>query len=141
MLTEIQEKNLQNGLQSNTDIQDMSMRFQTIEAKITGLDYAESLAGLRKELAQLSSRLASLSRDHQILQSLAFPSMTVRHSNIVDAHKRTFSWIFRSHLLPKTDIRSTIDFKSWLRRDEGVYWISGKPGTSAFIVLRSWSVK
>ncbi|KAF2195175.1 hypothetical protein K469DRAFT_461719, partial [Zopfia rhizophila CBS 207.26] len=59
--------------------------------------------------------------------SLRFNSMNMRHYTISDTHRKTFDWIFQSHLLPDNDSRSKIKFPDWLRSDNNIYWITSKP--------------
>ncbi|ORY13816.1 hypothetical protein BCR34DRAFT_456125, partial [Clohesyomyces aquaticus] len=52
-----------------------------------------------------------------ILVSLSFDAIEVRHAQIAKAHKKTFEWIYNS------------SFGNWLRSGEGIFWLSGKPGS------------
>lgn len=128
MLTDLRNENLQSGLDMTNNIQRISTELQSVEQCLLRLDHNETLSDLQKNFAKFATNVHNLSRDHQVLKSLMFNSMTVRHANIIDAHAKTFDWIFRSHVLPETDIRSTIGFSDWLRNGEGAYWITGKPG-------------
>jgi len=58
-----------------------------------------------------------------ILQSLRFASIESRHEAISKEHSRTFSWIFEES--------SPTKFVEWLKGEDGVYWISGKPGSGS----------
>jgi hypothetical protein len=55
--------------------------------------------------------------------------MEDRHGKIMEAHNATFDWVFKSHELPLSDIRSRINLASWLRSGEGIFWVSGKAGS------------
>jgi hypothetical protein len=65
--------------------------------------------------------------------------MTVRHSRIVDAHAKTFDWIFEAAYLHFTDPRSQIKFVEWLHSSRGIYWVSGKPGSGKSTLMKSLS--
>ena len=112
----------------------------------------ETLETLRKDLLRLHSTVENIRKEQPILRSLTYPMMTARHSKRVDAHSRTFEWVFKPSALPLTDPRSSIMFLDWLQRRDGVYWITGKPGSgkSTFMkfvnnhaltkqALRKWS--
>jgi len=138
MLSKLQEANLQSGLALNSQIQDFATKLQQIEESLPF--YTQALLDLRRGFSQLCAEFKELSRDCQTLQkiteSLTFPCMSVRYSNIAEAHARTFDWIFRSHCLPDSDERSTIGLASWLRFGDGIYWISGKPGKLCCFIRR-----
>jgi hypothetical protein len=111
------------------NMRDLSTKLETIQQSLSRLDDMEVLSDLQEGFSKIAANVQTMSRDHQVLKSLIFDSMTVRHGNIADADAKTHDWIFLSHLLLSTDIRSTICLADWLRHGEGVYWISGKPGT------------
>ncbi|KAF2274474.1 uncharacterized protein EI97DRAFT_468667 [Westerdykella ornata] len=59
-----------------------------------------------------------------VLGSLYFRMMRMRVEATSEAHSGTFSWIFQ----PPKDGKWS-DFARWLRQGNGVYWITGKPGS------------
>lgn len=81
-------------------------------------------------LSHLSSISAAVEscRLRMLVHSLYYQSLPVRYEAIVDAHTRTFDWIFKSDQLPKQDPRSSINLLSWLKQGNQIYWITGKPG-------------
>ena len=59
------------------------------------------------------------------LQTLWFDKLHSREENIVDAHRKTFEWIFdRSG---RSDVPWN-NFVEWLENGRGFYWINGKAG-------------
>ncbi|OAL21345.1 hypothetical protein AYO22_08068 [Fonsecaea multimorphosa] len=62
----------------------------------------------------------------KFMQSLHFPGINWRQDTIEEAHEKTFEWIFES--LEDTPERWH-NFPSWLRSDQPLYWILGKPGS------------
>jgi hypothetical protein len=82
------------------------------------------------------SAAANISKEIEILKSLCFKSMTVRHSKITEAYCKTFDWILNSSNLPPTDPRSRIRFANWLRSSRGIYWISGKAGSGKSTLMK-----
>jgi hypothetical protein len=55
--------------------------------------------------------------DLSILYSLRFPAINARHLSIHGTYKQTFEWIYKQ------------EFNTWLESGDGVFWISGKPGS------------
>ncbi|KAH8705046.1 hypothetical protein BGW36DRAFT_456579 [Talaromyces proteolyticus] len=75
-------------------------------------------------------------REYTILKSLHFENMSARQSSIVEAHSKTFDWIYEPRRWPSSDPRSQIKFHHWLRHGEGIYWISGKPGSGKSTLMK-----
>ncbi|TGO88031.1 hypothetical protein BPOR_0188g00070 [Botrytis porri] len=61
-----------------------------------------------------------------ILESLKFSSMNLRHETIAEVHQQTFEWIFCD---PKIEHKPWSNFSEWLKSENGIYWIHGKPGS------------
>jgi hypothetical protein len=61
-----------------------------------------------------------------IIRSLSYPAMTNRYEDLVEAHPKTFEWAFHD----STDEQLPWDnISAWLKRGDGVYWVSGKAGS------------
>jgi hypothetical protein len=63
-----------------------------------------------------------------ILQSLRFSSIDSRHESISKEHSHTFLWVFNE--------TSSIKFVEWLKGEDGVYWVSGKPGSGKSTLIK-----
>jgi hypothetical protein len=87
-------------------------------------------------LQNSSSAAADISKEIDILQSLRHKSMTVRHSKIVEAHNKTFDWVFNAEKLPPNDVRSKIRFNNWLQIKSGIFWVSGKAGSGKSTLMK-----
>ena len=71
-------------------------------------------------------RRAEREQHTRLLDSLWFAEILYREETIVDAHRKTFKWIFdRSGQA----VRPWNNFVAWLEKGEGIYWISGKAGS------------
>ncbi|KAL3428753.1 hypothetical protein BDV09DRAFT_201272 [Aspergillus tetrazonus] len=81
-------------------------------------------------------KLLKLSPTTAILCSLWYESMAIRHSRIPKAHAETFQWVLRSSELPPSDDRFGIKFLDWLRSGDGIYWITGKPGSGKSTLMK-----
>ncbi|PVI03076.1 hypothetical protein DM02DRAFT_698828, partial [Periconia macrospinosa] len=116
-------------LAKNTNIQrDKSAGSSSIHrdkfTKTTPIDLNE----LAKKIHDLAVRCREISKEQRILSSLHYPYMYTRMSNVVKAHFETFDWIFE----PDCDV----GFVQWLERNDGIYWISGKPGSGKSTLMK-----
>ena len=68
-----------------------------------------------------------------ILESLKFPGMDDRYEIVVEAHAKTFAWIFE----PDRPEQSWDSFTSWLENDDSIYWIQGKAASGKSTLVRS----
>ncbi len=68
----------------------------------------------------------------RLLASLKFHEMTSRHDRIPRAARNTFEWIYRA---PRGD-EPWSSFVDWLRGDDGLYWITGKPGSGKSTLMK-----
>ncbi|KAH6962652.1 hypothetical protein BKA56DRAFT_679437 [Ilyonectria sp. MPI-CAGE-AT-0026] len=101
-------------------------------------------------LGKMTAQERELHLRSQLLEDLSFRDQQEREYRIIDAHSKTFCWIFK----PTTHSqRPWSNFGSWLEGDDDhLYWITGKAGSGKstlmkFIVheneserlLRKWS--
>ncbi|KAF7918703.1 uncharacterized protein EAE97_011798 [Botrytis byssoidea] len=68
-----------------------------------------------------------------ILESLKFSSMNLRHETIAEAHQQTFEWIFCD---PENEHKPWSNFSEWLKTENDIYWIHGKPGCGKSTLMR-----
>ena len=94
------------------------------------------LDSIDQQLSTFVPVVDEVSKTHIIPKSLLFASMKIRHSRIVDAHRKTFDWIFSAQALPLSDCRAKIQLYTWLRQDNGIFWISGKPGSGKSTLMK-----
>jgi len=86
---------------------------------------------------------------NHLLERLYFPEMGDRENRIVEAHEKTFRWIYCDPEVGSTPWPSFIE---WLNSGSGLYWITGKAGSGkstlmkyiinnpqTFASLRAWS--
>ncbi|KAJ3479449.1 hypothetical protein NLG97_g8318 [Lecanicillium saksenae] len=71
-------------------------------------------------------QVAFIEREQNIIQSLRFDGMLHRRDEIQVAHKHTFQWVFEPRL----------HFKEWLETGEGIYWVSGDPGSGKSTMIK-----
>lgn len=123
-------------LQSSRDtaVQEIIRRVKE-ELRTISLD-AFRLQTVEKSVAEFRSLHRNMEKEKAILESLKFEVMHHRYDAITDAHDKTFGWIFDPESFPSTDRRSKIAFKSWLEGGDGIYWISGKPGSGKSTLMK-----
>ncbi|KAL8838850.1 MAG: hypothetical protein Q9170_001972 [Blastenia crenularia] len=126
---------------------------QNVQELIHALDNGQSIvetlfADQNREIRELrdhfDNQFESYTRcvtDHdthqRFLESLFFPEINMREEKITDAFDQTCRWIFDE----PTDERrgrdpSRYNFRDWLRSGNGVYWISGKPGSGKSTLMK-----
>ncbi|KAI4186918.1 MAG: hypothetical protein LQ348_004157, partial [Seirophora lacunosa] len=67
---------------------------------------------------------------HQrLLESLFFPDLEARQERIPGAYKNTCRWVFDFSVTGQSRTQRWSNFRKWLETGNGVYWISGKPGS------------
>jgi hypothetical protein len=122
-------------------------QLQSIESTVRSINFSLSISATKSDFDELGnsvrnslSAIDELAKEIAILTSLSFTSMEERHSRIVEAHCRTFEWIFRTKHLALSDPRSSIALGSWLRSKHGIFWVSGKPGSGKSTFMK-WLVQ
>jgi hypothetical protein len=100
-----------------------------IANKAQGLrdDQSGDIATFGFELTKAAQAASLEQMQLQILRQLDFRDRLDRHNRIPVAHAETFQWIFATQEeLLKRDFKS---FADWLKGDDKLYWITGKPGS------------
>jgi hypothetical protein len=90
--------------------------------------YEASMPRIRESITADALKKEAL-RD-RIRNSLMFHAMSERHEEILEAHKRTFQWVYEK---PSKD-DSWSNFSEWLKLGSGIYWMRGKPGSGMLAV-------
>jgi len=90
---------------------------------------ATMLEGFRISVEQLQ-------KERNFLESLFFEEMNQRYHAISEAHTKTFSWIFEPDWFDEWDPRSMVAFKQWLLFGNGIFWVSGKPGSGKSTLMK-----
>jgi hypothetical protein len=89
------------------------------------------LESMAEKLSTLASNGSAMRLAQDVLNDLSYPEMTLRHSNIAEAHWNTFEWIFSED---NSDRKSSLT--RWLEKGEGTYWVSGKAGSGKSTLLK-----
>lgn len=85
-------------------------------------------------MTSLEVKGTEASSNQQFLKKLHFSSISTHERKIEKAHTHTFRWLL-SPSAQEMQPSSCLDFATWLRSGDGVFWIHGKPGSgkSTFI--------
>ncbi|KAH7364377.1 hypothetical protein BKA65DRAFT_546261 [Rhexocercosporidium sp. MPI-PUGE-AT-0058] len=129
----------QNGLNSQSDAHSTTQEMLAYENSKTreeitaaifqmaewGLNarYPEGISISYHEAKKQARRLAPTS----IIESLAYPMQQDRFEGIHEAYMRTFDWVWLNHHEHSISVRH--DLTRWLKEGNGLFWISGKPGS------------
>ena len=85
----------------------------------------DDINNLQNDISRLSIRKSDTAKEQEILRSLSFDSRPIRFTSISAAHDQTFRWLFDSH----ENNATACHLAEWLKRDNGFFWVSGKPGS------------
>lgn len=86
----------------------------------------DAIKEMSSKLLDWVEQAAVLRREQAIIQSLRFDGMLHRRQEIPNAHKNTFQWVFKPDL----------HFKEWLETGDGIYWVSGDPGSGKSTLIK-----
>ncbi|KAI2617968.1 hypothetical protein GGS26DRAFT_575604 [Hypomontagnella submonticulosa] len=75
--------------------------------------------GSLTQIVTHAGKMLRYSHEQDVLRYLRFESMDDRQFAINPAHAVTYSWVFDNDS----------DFVNWLRSDDNLFWVSGKPGS------------
>jgi hypothetical protein len=101
----------------------------------------ERLAEEEKKYVEQQRQLDETA-DLVVLGHLNFASKNVRRDEIHDAHRTTFSWIFKDPEIVRAsgdvaeNTRPWNNFVEWLKRGKDIYWINGKAGSGKSTLMR-----
>jgi hypothetical protein len=93
------------------------------------------LVTLAQQLLDMRTECERVARSTYVTTSLRYDALYSRHSQIVDAHNKTFEWIFDPNQLQGNDCEQPV-FNEWLRTQNGIYWISGKAGSGKSTLVK-----
>jgi hypothetical protein len=91
---------------------------------------------LRQHLHGIQEAVSRVQSEHTVSKSLLFDDMYHRFWAIPEAHDNTFDWIHQPSNFEETDPRSQVHFEEWLLHGDGIYWISGKPGSGKSTLMK-----
>jgi hypothetical protein len=116
-----------------TAIGDLRQRIEQVRLQNKeSVPLAGEIEALEQKISNLNLSQAVIAEEQAVLKSLSFETRPVRHNSIQEAHQKTFGWVYRPG--ENTPTSATYVTK-WLRSGDGLFWVSGKPGSgkSTFI--------
>ncbi|KAK0736774.1 hypothetical protein B0T21DRAFT_367469 [Apiosordaria backusii] len=100
----------------------------------------QDLDGVCGALSDLSLNTRQYAKEGAILKSLSYKELPLRHDIIPKAHKVTLNWAFDGYadVSPETSERSNAfgNLSRWLSGPNGLFWISGKPGSGKSTLMK-----
>ncbi|KAK8855235.1 nacht nucleoside triphosphatase [Apiospora arundinis] len=142
-LEELRTANLNLVQDHSTSLHDITALVQNINQQAAVIQGTQEdneilLESLRQQLAALNAKFdRRWMLEHSIVESLHYDTLHVRHDSIPEAHIKTFHWILERRARNKRGVvypRST--FLTWLTKGDGLYWISGKPGSGKSTLMK-----
>ncbi|KAK0651121.1 hypothetical protein B0T16DRAFT_403197 [Cercophora newfieldiana] len=90
-----------------------------------------SMEDLCSSVSKLSIDVRQYARETEILVSLNYQELPLRHDKIEAAHAATFGWALRDpgHDSSAAVPRPATSLRRWLSSSNGLFWVSGKPGS------------
>lgn len=93
---------------------------------------------------QLSTAEEFRRKLQRFMDSLQFEALSRRHEAIPEAHKQTFRWLLHGRttggktprIPAREDDRDQIEFSQWLESGNGIFWVSGKPGSGKSTLMK-----
>ena len=69
----------------------------------------------------------------KFIKSLCYSGMAKREEQIVDPEERTFEWVLDRN---QRGSHRSLSFRKWLYSGDGVFWISGNPGSGKSTLMK-----
>ncbi|PVH70505.1 hypothetical protein DL98DRAFT_472603, partial [Cadophora sp. DSE1049] len=84
------------------------------------------LESLKQDISRVTLSQECIAEEQALLKSLSFKTQPVRQTSIPEHHQKTFGWVYQSGIgTPKV----ATCVAEWLRGSNGLFWVSGKPGS------------
>ncbi|KAF5538132.1 nacht nucleoside triphosphatase [Fusarium napiforme] len=146
------------------DDHERALKKMQLDAHVLHLNQSKKLEQISDALSQLDARIASVkpnpqdnpftsielakleeqfrhvalsedvvAKEQAVLRTLLYECLPVRHNSIPEAHEQTFRWIFQQS---REDATHESKLVTWLRKGNGIFWISGKPGSGKSTLMK-----
>ena len=125
-LNTLLERNRQLEISRMADIQALQAQFA--EVLRSKEDSGETLTKIAHDGFQYNA-------EQWILSELRFVRLEDRYSSVSDAHRKTLTWLFGTTDTPGRNVPAA-NFVEWLRSENKIYWISGRPGSGKSTLMK-----
>jgi hypothetical protein len=88
----------------------------------------DGFSKLSDMLMNIAKQARKVKKAQRILKSLHFEQIKARQSEVKDAHRTTFKWIFAEE--------ENSNFSRWLHSENGVYWVARKAGLGKSTLMK-----
>ncbi|RTE83872.1 hypothetical protein BHE90_001653 [Fusarium euwallaceae] len=123
-LADLNNQTLQLGMAHSSNLDQMQSNILTAISR--DCESQQAVVDVIAKLFEWTKGVHSLKKGQVILQSLRFDEMVDRRDGIVEAQPRTFQWVEK----PK------LSFLEWLSKDDGLYWVTGHPGSGKSTLMK-----
>jgi len=126
---------------SSQQLNQISEALEVLQTKIDTIKFdkdeteisSDDIVSLTTRVSQLSLTTQKYANEHVFLTSLHYSQRPVRHENITEAHRTTFSWTL-------SDVEACTGESSglveWLKGGDGIFWLSGRPGSGKSTLMK-----
>lgn len=88
---------------------------------------------------QMSLSESQIGKEQKIIKSLTFECLPFRYEAITEAHRNTFEWALDAECYDRRigdRLGQSAAPRTWLLEGEGVFWVSGKPGSGKSTLMK-----
>ncbi|KAF4943280.1 hypothetical protein FGADI_13518 [Fusarium gaditjirri] len=143
---------LEYGQSNEAEITSLRRNIDTLRSGLQVNFLSPEALGQIRDVVSLSDRATLKVRESCILSALRFQLMDERYDDVAEAHDKTFEWIFgsfnsdsdedplrRSNVAsqkPMENPGARANFVDWIRHGNGIFHISGKPGSGKSTLMK-----
>ncbi|KAH8648589.1 hypothetical protein BX600DRAFT_555055 [Xylariales sp. PMI_506] len=116
----METENRQQGINRNQEMEDLRISLnESFRQLHRDKEIEDAVLNSLVRVGEHAERMSKYSHEQSVLRWLRFDGMDNRQYGISPAHAATYTWVFDP----------TSNFVKWLRADDNLYWVSGKPGS------------
>lgn len=150
-MSKLQSQSVELQADQNNAIEEVKNSLTRCERMLTNVhndkDHERTQLGNHELLGQLFQRLSTAEalqgKLKRFRQTLQFEALPRRHEAIAAAHEQTFRWLLGDEItnqtlpkLTKTNDRGKSALAQWLESEDGIFWVSGKPGSGKSTLMK-----
>ncbi|PSN71817.1 hypothetical protein BS50DRAFT_569427 [Corynespora cassiicola Philippines] len=118
-------------------LEDMRLQYASVTSSSPSNHSGIGLGMIATKMTEALTIATDMIISQRFLQSLYFTSLKARESRIENAHEQTFKWLFQESSKKQRQRHIPSQrFVNWLRSSDGIFWISGKPGSGKSTLMK-----